>query len=50
MLDCGRHYIPPADVKRMIDLAALHKLNTFHWHLIKVTGLAHRDQEVSEAH
>ncbi|MEK7780772.1 MAG: beta-N-acetylhexosaminidase [Verrucomicrobiota bacterium] len=38
MLDCGRHFFPPADVKRMIDLAALHKLNVFHWHLTEDQG------------
>ncbi len=38
MLDVGRHYFPVADVKRMIDLAALHKLNIFHWHLTEDQG------------
>lgn len=38
MMDVGRHFFPVADVKRMIDLAALHKLNTFHWHLTEDQG------------
>jgi hexosaminidase len=33
MLDSGRHFFPPAVVKKLIDLMALHKLNRFHWHL-----------------
>ena len=38
MLDVGRHFIPKDDVKRMIDAMALHKLNTFHWHLTEDQG------------
>ncbi|HEU4626559.1 MAG TPA: family 20 glycosylhydrolase [Steroidobacteraceae bacterium] len=33
MLDSARHYQPPAFIKDMLDWMALHKLNTFHWHL-----------------
>jgi len=33
MLDTCRHYMPVAFVKEFIDLLAMHKLNTFHWHL-----------------
>ncbi len=33
MLDSSRHFFPPAVVKKLIDLLALHKLNRFHWHL-----------------
>lgn len=33
MLDPSRHFIPPADVKRFIDLMALYKLNGLHIHL-----------------
>lgn len=33
MLDSARHYQPPAFIKQMLDWMALHKLNTFHWHL-----------------
>lgn len=38
MMDCGRHYFPVADIKRMIDAMALHKMNTFHWHLTEDQG------------
>ena len=38
MLDCVRHFRPVAFVKKMIRLAALHKLNTFHWHLTDDQG------------
>ncbi|MBT8397362.1 MAG: beta-N-acetylhexosaminidase, partial [Gemmatimonadetes bacterium] len=33
MLDVSRHYFPPDDVKRLIDLMALYKLNRLHIHL-----------------
>ncbi len=38
MLDSARHYMPPAFVKRMLDAMAIHKLNTFHWHLTDDQG------------
>ncbi len=38
MLDVGRHFMPKAFVKKFIDLLALHKLNTFHWHLTEDQG------------
>src|SRR6185437_12738810 len=38
MLDSGRHFWPPEDVKRFIDLMAIHKLNVFHWHLTDDQG------------
>ena len=37
-LDVGRHFQPVAFVKRYIDLMALYKLNTFHWHLTEDQG------------
>jgi len=33
MLDCARTFFGVPFVERMIDLAALHRLNRFHWHL-----------------
>jgi hexosaminidase len=33
MLDSARHYQSPEFIKQLIDVMALHKLNTFHWHL-----------------
>jgi len=37
-LDVSRHFFPPADIKRYIDLLALHKMNKFHWHLTEDQG------------
>lgn len=37
-LDVGRHFFPVSFVKKYIDLLALHKLNTFHWHLTEDQG------------
>lgn len=38
MLDDGRHIMGKAQVLRMLDLMALHKLNTLHWHLTEDQG------------
>jgi hexosaminidase len=37
-LDVCRHFLPREFVKKYIDLMALHKLNTFHWHLTEDQG------------
>lgn len=37
-LDVGRHMFPMEYVKRYIDMIALHKMNTFHWHLTEDQG------------
>jgi hexosaminidase len=37
-LDVSRHFMPKEFVKKHIDLLALHKLNTFHWHLTDDQG------------
>ncbi len=37
-LDVCRHFFPPSDIKKYIDLLALHKMNTFHWHLTEDQG------------
>jgi len=44
-LDVSRHFFPVEFVKRYLDWMALHKMNTFHWHLtddqgwrIEITG------------
>ena len=37
-LDVGRHFMPKEFVKKYIDLLAMHKLNTFHWHLTEDQG------------
>lgn len=38
MLDVGRHFFPVSFVKQYIDFLALHKINTFHWHLTEDQG------------
>jgi hexosaminidase len=38
MLDVGRHFFPVEFIKKYIDLIALHKMNTFHWHLTEDQG------------
>ncbi|MBN1108823.1 MAG: beta-N-acetylhexosaminidase [Bacteroidales bacterium] len=37
-LDVGRHMFPVAEIKKYIDILALHKMNTFHWHLTEDQG------------
>jgi hexosaminidase len=38
MLDVSRHFMPKEFVRKFIDLLALHKMNTFHWHLTDDQG------------
>jgi hexosaminidase len=38
MLDVSRHFFSKDEVKRVLDEMALHKLNTFHWHLTDDQG------------
>ncbi len=38
MLDVSRHFFNPDEIKRVLDLMALHKLNVFHWHLTDDQG------------
>ena len=33
MLDVSRHFFTGPEVEQVLDLLALYKLNTFHWHL-----------------
>lgn len=37
-LDVSRHFFPAAFVKKYLDLMALYKMNTFHWHLTDAGG------------
>lgn len=37
-LDVSRHFMPREFIRKYIDLLALHKLNTFHWHLTDDQG------------
>ncbi|TAJ06832.1 beta-hexosaminidase [Marinilabiliaceae bacterium JC017] len=38
MLDVSRHFIPKADVMKLIDQLAIYKINKFHWHLVDDNG------------
>ncbi len=38
MLDVCRHFMPAEQIKRLLDAAALLKLNRFHWHLTDDQG------------
>ncbi len=38
MLDSSRHFLPKEDVKKVIDVLALFKINKLHWHLIDDQG------------
>ena len=37
-LDVSRHFFPITFIKKYIDLLAMHKYNTFHWHLTDDQG------------
>ena len=37
-LDVARHFFSADEVKRYLDLMAMHKMNTFHWHLTDDQG------------
>lgn len=37
-LDVSRHFFPPADIKKYLDLLSMYKMNTFHWHLTDDQG------------
>ena len=38
MLDCSRHFYSIKQVKKLIDVMEIHKLNTLHWHLTDDQG------------
>lgn len=38
MLDEGRHFFGMNEVKKLIDLMAVYKMNNFHWHLTEDQG------------
>jgi hexosaminidase len=38
MLDVSRHFYDKSEVETVLDAMALHKLNTFHWHLTDDQG------------
>ncbi|MBN2683073.1 MAG: beta-N-acetylhexosaminidase [Bacteroidales bacterium] len=37
-LDVCRHFFPVSTIKKYLDIMAMHKLNTFHWHLTEDQG------------
>lgn len=38
MIDCSRNFVSTDELKKLIDTAALHHLNIFHWHLTDDQG------------
>lgn len=38
LLDSARHFFTTDQIKRLLDLMAMHKLNMFHWHLTDDEG------------
>jgi len=38
MLDVSRHFFTKTEVKQLLEVMALRKLNTFHWHLVDDNG------------
>lgn len=38
MLDVSRHFFTKQEVEQLLDAMALHKINTFHWHLADDQG------------
>ncbi|MGN0860497.1 MAG: family 20 glycosylhydrolase [Candidatus Spyradosoma sp.] len=38
MMDCGRSFIPLADLKKIVEFCAACKINVFHWHLTENQG------------
>jgi hexosaminidase len=38
MLDVSRHFFNKEEIKKVLDVMAMHKLNTFHWHLTDDQG------------
>jgi hexosaminidase len=38
MLDVSRHFFTKAEVERLLDELAWHKMNVFHWHLVDDQG------------
>ncbi len=48
MLDVARHFFNKDEVKQVLDAMAMHKLNTFHWHLTDDQGWAPGDYQLSQ--
>lgn len=48
MLDVGRYFYPVSYIKKFLDYMAMHKLNTFHWHLTEDHGWRLESEEYPE--
>ena len=38
MLDVSRHFFTKSEVEQLLEVMAVHKINTFHWHLVDDNG------------
>ena len=38
LLDCGRHFFSVDEIKKVMDVMSMFKLNRFHWHLTEDQG------------
>lgn len=38
MIDSSRHFTPKEEILKFLDVMAMHKLNSFHWHLVDDQG------------
>jgi len=43
-IDCSRHFFPTEELKRVLEAAALVKINVFHWHLSDDQGFRVRTE------
>jgi len=50
MLDVSRHFFTKQEVEQVLDLMALYKLNTFHWHLVDDQGSRIQIKKIPKAH
>ena len=38
LLDCGRHFFSIEEIKKVLDVMSMYKMNRFHWHLTEDQG------------
>lgn len=48
MLDEGRHFFGKDEIKRVIDMMAIYKMNRFHWHLTEDQGWRIENKEIPQ--
>ena len=48
MIDTGRHWLPPATIKRLITGMAAFRLNVLHWHMTDSESYAFKGKLVPE--